>query len=301
MVLVKKKDGSLRFCIDYRRLNEACRKDLYPLPRIDSCMDAMTGACWFSTFDIRTGYHQVKMDPSSAEKTTFITREGTFKFHVMPFGLTGELATFQRLMAALNLEICLVYLDDIVIFASEVHEHLKRLRAIFERLRGARLKLKPSKCKMFQKSVSFLGHVISERGVATDAGKLKIVVTWPVPSCIRDMRLFFGLCSYYRRFVHNFADIAAPLHKMTGKGVLSFIWTPACEIAFEALKTALISSSIMAMPTDDDIYMLNTDASDHSIGEVLSQIQSVEERVIAYESRTYSKAERTIVRHARNC
>ena len=216
VVLKQKKDCSLRFCIDYRCLNEASRKNLYPLPRIDSCRDAMAGACWFSTLDPRAGYHQVKMKPSSAEKTTFVTREGTFKFRVMPFGLTVARATFQRLMdmimAGLNLEICLVYLDDIIVFASGVHEHLKRLMSIFERLLGARLKLKPPKCTMFQKSVSFLGHVISERRVATDPGKVECVVIWPVPSSIRDVSSFVGLCNYYRRFIHSFAEIAAPLH-----------------------------------------------------------------------------------------
>ena len=153
----KEKDGSLRFCIDYRHLNETSRKDSYPLSRIDSCLDAMAGAKWFSTFDLRAGYHQgIAMDPASAEKTTFITREGTFKFKVMPFGLTGAPSTFQRLMdlvmAGLNLEICLVFLDDIIVYSCGVDQHLNRLRAVMDRLLGARLKLKPSKCRLFQKS-----------------------------------------------------------------------------------------------------------------------------------------------------
>ena len=144
---------------------------------------------------------------------------------------------------------------------------------------------------MFQKSVSFLGHVISKRSIATDPCMIESVITWPEPSCIRDVRSFVGLCSYYRRFVHSFTEIAAPLHKLTGQGV-PFIWTPACQTAFEALKTALISSPIQAMPTDDDNYVLDTDASDHSIGAMMDQIQTGAEQVIAYGSRTYSKAER---------
>ena len=183
VVLVKKKDGSLRFCIHYRRLNEASGKDLYPLPRIDSCLVVMAGAKLFSTFDHRAGYHQVKMDPVIAEKQRYHPRRHLI-FKAMPYGLTGAPATLQRLMdlamAGLNLEICLVYLDDINVFSTEVPEHLQRLRAIFERLRSARLKLKPYKCKLFQISVSFLGHVISGQGIATDPAKVENVVTWPV-------------------------------------------------------------------------------------------------------------------------
>ena len=220
---MKNKDGSLRFCIDYRRLNEVSHKDSYPLPRIYTCLDSMAGARWFSIFDLRADYHQVQIDPTSAEKTTFITRDGTFKFEVMSFGLTGAPATFRRLidmvMSGLNLEICLVYLGDIIVFSAGVDEHLDRLRAILERLRSARLKLKPSKCRLFQRSVSILGHIVSGVGMATDPWKIKSVAKWPVPACLKDLRSFVDLCGYDRRFVKGFAEIAAPLHKMTGKGV----------------------------------------------------------------------------------
>ena len=157
VVLVRKKDGSLRFCIDYRRLNEASQKDAYPLPRIDTYLDAMNGATWFSTFNLRSGYHQVLMDEESADKTTFITKEGTFRYRVMPFGLTGAPATFKRLMdlvmSGLNLKVCLVYLADIIVFSADVPSHLVRLRAVFSRLRAAGLKFKPSKCKLFRRRV----------------------------------------------------------------------------------------------------------------------------------------------------
>ena len=164
VVLVRKKEGSLRFCIDYRRLNEASQKDAYPLPRIDTCHDAMNGARWFSTFDLRSGYHHVLMDEKSANKTTF---SETFRFRVMPFGLTRAPATFQRLMdlvmSGLNLEVCLVYLDDIIVFSADVPGHLVRLRAVYARLRAAGLKLKPSKCKLFRRRVGFLGHSLRGR------------------------------------------------------------------------------------------------------------------------------------------
>ena len=157
-----KKNNTLRFCVDYRRLNEVNRKDAYPLPRIDACLDAMNGARWFFTFDLRSGYHQVLMDDESREKQTYVTREGTFRFRVMPFGLTGAPATFQRLMDVVmsgqNLDVSLVYLDDIIVYSGDVDTHLDRLRAVFERLHAAGLKLKPSKCRLFQRRVGFLGH-----------------------------------------------------------------------------------------------------------------------------------------------
>ena len=160
VVLVKKKTGELRFCIDYRKLNKTTKKDAYSPPPIDECLDAMSGARWFSTFNLRSGYHQVLLDPTSADKTTFISREGTFRFKVMPFGVCNAPATFQRLldmMSGLKLKICLVYLDNIIVFSKELPDHLQRLRKIFERLRVA--KLKPTKCKLLQRRVGFLGHV----------------------------------------------------------------------------------------------------------------------------------------------
>ena len=163
------------------------------------------------------------MDEESADKTTFITREGTFWFRVMPFGLTGAPAKFQRwmdlVMSGLNSEEFLVYLDDIIVFSADVPSHLVRMRAVFSRLRAAGLKLKPSKCKLFRRRVGFLGHIVSEAGIETDSAKIESVVTWPVSTTVRDVRGFLELCSYYRRFVKDFAEVAAPLHALTGKYV----------------------------------------------------------------------------------
>ena len=294
VVIVKKKDGTARFCVDYRRLNDVTRKDAYPLPRIETCLDALGGARYFSTFDLRSGYHQVRMNSADADKTSFVTRQGTFRFKVLPFGLTNAGATFQRVMdvamSGLNFSICLVYLDDIILFSSTVTEHLERLKCVLSSLRKANLKLKPSKCCLLHREVSFLGHVVSGHGIATDPEKIRAVVEWPVPRSVTEVRAFLGLCSYYRRFVESFALIASPLHALTGKG-RTFAWTEECDQAFEELKRRLTSAPILAMPLDEGRYVLDTDASYGAIGAVLSQVQGGEERVIAYASRTLNRPE----------
>jgi len=295
IVIVKKKDGSLRFCVDYRQLNERTVKDSYPLPRIDDCLDCLGGAKWFSTMDLRSGYHQVAMDERDKDKTTFVTRRGTYCFNVMPFGLCNAPATFQRLMdctmRGLNYEVCLIYLDDIIVFSPDVASHLERLETVLARLQSAGLKLKPDKCSFLQSSVDFLGYKVSGCGIETDQSKIDAVLRWPVPVKLREVRSFLGLCGYYRRFVPNFSAVAAPLHAMTKKNA-TFCWTAECQKAFDELKHKLSNAPVLALPRDDDTYVLDTDASDHGIGAVLSQVQNGEEKVISYASRLYSTAER---------
>ena len=292
IVLVTKKDGSIRFCVDYRKLNSLTEKDAYPLPRIETCLDTLSGAAWFSTFDLRSGFHQVKVNPRDANKTTFTCHRGTFRFPRMPFGLCNAPATFQRLMdtvlLGLNFEICLAYLDDIILYSSDLQSHMERLERLFQRLREANLKLKPSKCRILQKRVSFLGYVVSETGVGTDPEKIEAVRNWPVPTNLRQSRAFVGLCQYYRRFVPNFSAIAAPLHALTKKGA-PFLWTAECHSAFEQLKEALVSADVLALPNDEGHYILDCDASEKAIGAVLSQVQNGEERPICYASQLYDK------------
>jgi len=194
-------------------------------------------------------------------------------------------------MAGLNYQICLVYLDDIILMSKTVEEHLDRLKLVLDRIRKAGLKLKPSKCNLLQKTINFLGHVVSENGVATDPSKIQAVQEWPVPTSVTEVRSFIGLCSYYRRFVRDFAKIAEPLHRLTGKRA-KFEWDDTCQLAFEELKYRLTSSPILAMPQDEGQYRLDTDASNDAIGAVLSQIQNGQERVIAYASRLLNKSER---------
>src|SRR6218665_441189 len=295
VVMVKKKDGSMRFCVDYRQLNLKTRKDAHPLPLIRESLDTLGGARWYSTFDLRAGYHQMALHPRDKHKTAFVTRRGSFQFKVLPFGLCNSPASFCRLMnlilAGLNYDICLVYLDDIIVFSRDIDTHMQRLEMVFRRLQEYNLKLKPSKCHLLQKRVVFLGHVLSEGGVATDPSKIKAVEDWVVPKNLRQVRSFIGLCSYYRRFIHDFAVVAQPLHFLTRKNV-PFRWTVECQEAFEELKRRLVSSPILALPSDEGQYILDTDASAYAIGAVLSQMQEGQEKVICYASRLLSTAER---------
>ena len=294
LVLVRKKDGSLRCCVDYRGLNRITRKDAYPLPRTDTCLDAMSGARWFSTFDLRSSYHQVELEPRDSDKTAFICREGSFRFLTMPFGLCNAGATFQRLMdvvmAGLTFEACLVYLDDIIVYSSTIEQHIDRLAAVLQRLQRAGLKLKPSKCDVLQKSVEFLGHIVSAGAVGPHPIKVAAVADWPPCDNLRDLRAFLGLCGYYRKFILGFGEVAAPLYALTRKGC-RFKWTQDCQAAFDEMKRRLTTAPVLSMPTEEDPYILDTDASDFAIGAVLSQIVDGEEHVIAYASKRLSRTE----------
>ena len=295
VVLAKKKDGTYRPCIDFRQLNTITKKDAYPLPRTDECLEALAGSTLFSTFDLRSGFHQVAMNEADSDKTAFITSRGMFKFKTMPFGLTNAVATFQRLMdlilTGLNLSICLAYLDDIVVFSKTPQEHLHRLECLLQRLQEANLKLKPPKCKLMQTSVVFLGHIVSEEGVQTDQEKTRLVNDWPAPRNIKELRGFLGLTGYYRRFVKDYAKIAEPLNKLLKK-TQAFHWTPECQAAFDQLKQKLQEPPILTLPNETDRFILDTDASGESIGAVLSQVQGGHEKVIAYAGRTLTVNER---------
>lgn len=296
VVLVTKKDGSTRFCVDYRRLNSVTKVDAYPIPRVDDCLEALVGNSWFSSMDLCSGFWQVKMDENDIYKTAFSTSSnGMYHFKVMPFGLVNSPATFQRLMEnvlrGLQWVQSLLYIDDIITPGKTVGESLARLENVFVRLQEYNLKLKASKCIFFQKSITFLGHVVSEEGISTDDSKISTIKTWPIPQNQKEVRSFLGLTGYYRKFVKGYADIARPLHKLCEKKA-KYIWDDSCKKAFDNLKLALTTAPILAYPRPECQFILDTDASHDATGAVLSQIIDGNEHAIAYMSKTMNQHEK---------
>ena len=303
--MVPKKDGTYRFCVDFRGLNVISEKSEYPLPRVDECLEAMAGACLFSTLDLASGYWQVELNPADQEKTAFSTNSGHFEFLTMPMGLKGAPATFQRLMdlvlRGLKWETLLIYLDDILVFGRTPEEHLDRLAQVFQRLADAGLKLKPGKCCFAQAVVKFLGHIVSADGVATGPEKLRRVQEWPQPKNVSDLRAFLFLTGYYRRFIEHYAAKAAPLTDLTSKRK-RFCWTETQDDAFCKLKEELCSPPVLQYPIfdPDRPFILKTDASDIAAGAVLCQRQDDKgEYAIAYASRKFNPAEQNYPAHER--
>ena len=295
--MVRKKDGSLRFCVDFRQLNAATIKDAHPLPRINDLLDALHGAKWFSTLDLKSGYWPVPIAEQDKEKTAFRISSGQlFEFNQVPFGLCNAPATFSHLMdrvlAGLHWETCLFYLDDIIVFSSTWEKHLARLREVFERLRHAKLKLGASKCTFAAKEVSYLGHRVTEEGLLPDPSLLAAIRDIPPPKTATEVRSFLGLAGYYRRYVKGFAAIAAPLHALTRKDAF-FHWSEDCQAAFDQLKARLTTSPITAFPDFSQAFRLYTDASTAGLGAILAQVREGKERIICCASRALNKAEKS--------
>jgi hypothetical protein len=295
VVLVTKKNGKKRFCVDYRKLNAITKKDSYPLPRIDEMLDSLAGAKYFSTLDLMSGYWQVEMNLSDREKTAFITRYGIYEFNVMPFGLCNAPATFQRLMnyiyQGIAYKYVVVYLDDTNIFSKTFDDHLKHLHEVFTRIRKAGLKLNLEKCNFWMKRLPFLGHIIEEKGISPDPDKIIAVQNITPPKNVTQLRSFLGLAGYYRRFIRNFSSIAQPLNQLLRKDI-AYDWKDNCQQAFDELKQRLTTAPILIYPDYYREFILATDASYHGFGATLSQLaKDKKEHPIAYASKSLRKEE----------
>ncbi|KAI3723340.1 hypothetical protein L2E82_34842 [Cichorium intybus] len=291
ILFVKKKDGSMRMCIDYRELNKITVKNKYPLPRIDDLFDQLQGASYFSKIDLRSGYHQLKIRESDVPKTAFRTRYGHYEFLVMPFGLTNAPAVFMDLMN----RVCrpfldtsvIVFIDDILVYSRSQAEHEVHLHQVLELLRREKLYAKFSKCEFWLREVQFLGHVINAEGVKVDPAKVEAVMKWEPPRSPTEVRSFLGLAGYYRRFGENFSSIAVPLTKLTKKGE-KFTWAEKQQEAFQRLKQALCEAPVLTLPQSGEEYVIYSDASRVGLGCVLMQ----KGRVIAYASCQLKDAEK---------
>lgn len=308
VVLARKHDGSLRLCLDFRRLNSRTIQDAYHIPRIEETLDRLAGAKWFSCLDLQAGYWQVEMAEEDREKTAFCVGSypgsnvgNLFECNRMPFGLTNAPATFQRLMESQlgDLPFCQVYLDDIIIFSSTFEQQLERLEQTFQRLKSCGLKLKPSKCNLFRKRVRYLGHIISEDGVETDSQKIQCIQDWPLPTTVQELRRMLGFFGYYRRYIKGYSTIAKPLHDLMhghentsrSNKKTEITLTGDAKEAFLKLKQKLSEPPVLGYADYSLPFELHTDASLSGLGAVLYQTQNGKQRVIAYASRGLKPSE----------
>ncbi|XP_038141331.1 uncharacterized protein LOC119783754 [Cyprinodon tularosa] len=319
IVVVRKKNGSIRICIDYRTLNNRTIPDQYTMPRIDDALDSLSGSKWFSVLDLRSGYYQIEMAPEDKEKTAFICPLGFYQFERMPQGITGAPATFQRLMEKavgdMHLLEALVYLDDIIIFGKTLEEHEQRLLKVLDRLEEVGLKVSIDKCQFCQPEVKYVGHIVSASGIATDPDKVEVVNDWKEPTHLKPLRSFLEFCSYYRRFIANYSAIVRPLSELTkgyaptwqdpkcrksvGQSKVYFKpsepfgerWTQACQEAFERIRDSLINAPVLAFADPTKTYILHVDASMNGLGAVLNQEYPEGLRPVAFASRKLKDSE----------
>ncbi|GJP36389.1 hypothetical protein CLOM_g20901 [Closterium sp. NIES-68] len=269
-----KSDGSLRMCIDYRALNKQTIKNKYPIPRIDDLLVQLRGATVFSKLDLRSGYWLIRMADNSIHKIAFQTRYGSYEYLVMPFGLTNAPATFQaemnHILCPLLEECIVVYLDDILIYSRDMHQHVQHLRRVFDILRRERFYVKLSKREFALEKVQFLGHMVRAQGVHVDPKKIKAVRTWKTPENVTELQQFLGFANYYNRFVPQYAKIATPLTNLLKKNT-PYKWDPHHQEAVEQLKQALTSALVLMLPGPKRDYVIKADASDQAVGAVLMQ------------------------------
>lgn len=316
IVVVRKKNGDIRLCIDYRKLNMQTIKDAYALPNLEETFSALRGSKWFSVLDLKSGYYQIELEEKDKHKTAFVCPLGFWEFNRMPQGITNAPGTFQRLMEKcmgdINLSEVLVFLDDLIVFSGTLEEHERRLLHVLGRLKEYGLKLSLDKCKFFQTSVKYLGHIVSKDGVETDPQKIEAIKTWPSPQNLKELRSFLGFSGYYRRFIKDYAKLVKPLNELTvgypplrrgckvksnektyldPKEPFGGRWTDDCQQAFKTLIDNLTRAPVLGFADPGLPYVLHTDASTTGLGAALYQEQDGVLRVIAYASRGLSRSE----------
>lgn len=317
IVVVRKKDNSVRLCIDFRKLNSQTIKDAYALPNLEETFSVLTGSRWFSVLDLKSGYYQIEMEEADKQKTAFVCPLGFWEFNRMPQGITNAPSTFQRMMERcmgdLNRKEVLVFIDDLIVFSKSLEEHEARLVQVLERLRDFGLKLSPEKCRFCQTSVKYLGHIVSESGVKTDPQKVEALKTWPRPENLKELRSFLGFAGYYRRFVQDFSKIVKPLNDLTAgypplqkgrkkkmNGTTQYFnpkesfgerWSQECQQAFDTVIAKLTSAPILGFADPKLPYVLHTDASTIGLGAALYQEQDGQMRIIAFASRGLTRSE----------
>ena len=294
IVLVKKKSGDLRLCIDFRKLNQLTVRDNYPLPHIDIILDQFFGAKIFSSLDLANGYWQIPVHADDRHKTAFITQKGLYEWNVMPFGLCNAPATFQRIMhnvfSDLIGKFVLVYIDDIIIYSRSLEEHLQHVTIVFDLISDVNIRLNPTKCDFFSEQLTFLGHIVSVEGIKPDPKKIVAIQNISQPKNTKEVQSFLGLANFYRRFIQNFAEKAKPLHEITRQKI-KFKWEKSEQEAFDALKEALKSAPLRHHPDLNGPFILQTDASSIALGAILMQEENSKPYVINYNSRLTNKAE----------
>lgn len=296
ILLVPKPNGEQRFCVDFRKLNAVSEKDAYPLPYMSSILDKLGGAKYLSSLDLKSAYHQVEMEESSKQYTAFtVPGRGLFQFTRLPFGLHNAPATFQRLIDSVLEEDLAAwvfpYLDDVIVVADSFEKHLEILGEVFSRLEKAGLTLNKNKSKFCRAELKYLGYIVNRNGLSVDPGKVEAITNMTAPKNVREVRRILGMISWYRRFIPSLSDLISPLSRLLRKGV-KFVWDESCEIAFQGIKSALISAPILTCPNFEHDFTLQTDASAYGVGAVLSQFYDGKEHVICYISRTLTRQER---------
>jgi hypothetical protein len=296
VIFVLKKDGTQRMCMDYHSLNKVTIKNKYPLPRIDDLFDQLNGACVFSKIDLRSGYHQMKIQAFDIPKITFITRYDIYEYMVMSFGLTNAHAYFMYLMNKVFMEyldkFMIVFINNILIFSKNDEEHDEHLHLVLQKLRENQLYTKLNKCKFWLKEVSFLGHIISEGGISVDPNKVKDILSWKTPQNVLDIRSFLGMAGYYRRFIERFSKISKPMTELLAKGK-TFEWMSRREASFQELKKRLTTAPVLTMPNMEKSFSIYCDASGQGLGCVLMQ----DGHVVVYASRQLRKHEEKYPTH----